>query len=147
MVSESSNSKLKIWYQGTQSHSKVKHIKYKKLESQHYLSSSLFTNYEVELLNKIRSRNLDLKANFKTKFTFNNISHLKCSLNGCSQIEEQSHILECIPIWQKFNEKYKLMQAANYSDIFSKNIKKQKRITKLYTILLDIRENLLKKEK
>ena len=90
---------------------------------------SLFTNCEVKLLNKIRSRNLDLKANFKTKFTFNNVSKLECSLNGCSQIENQSHILECIPIWKKFNEKFKVTKSFQYNDIFSTNIKKQKRIT------------------
>ena len=126
--------------------SKVKHIKYGKLECQKYLSSNLFSNCEVQLLSKMRTRNLDLKFSFKTQFTHNKYSQLKCSINGCTQIEDQTHILKCAPLWHKFNQKYKWLDTIIYDGIFSKSVKKQKKITKLYSILLDIRPMLIKNQ-
>ena len=52
---------------------KVKNIIYKKFTIQKYLMSNYFSNFEVEILNKLRSRNINVKSNFKTKFTRNNI--------------------------------------------------------------------------
>lgn len=124
--------------------SKIKDLKYRKLESQKYLSSKLFSNYEVELLSKLRSRNLDLKSNFKTKFTFNNVTDLKCSLNGCDEVEDQPHIMKCKQILDNLDETYEVSDIC-YEDIFSKS-KKQNRVTKLYVALLDVRSKLLQKQ-
>ena len=63
--------------------SKVKDIKYNQFKLQKYLTSNLFSNYEVEILNKLRSRNINLKSNFKTKFTKDNIMNLQCSFDNC----------------------------------------------------------------
>ena len=123
--------------------SKVKDIEYNKFEIQKYIVSKLFTNYEVELLQKIRSRNLDVKCNFKTRYS----TFLECSLDGCSsQLENQPHLMKCKPIMDIFQEKFTLPRDLKYEHIFSKNVKKQKTITKLFSILLDIREQLLKKQ-
>ena len=124
--------------------SKIKDLKYRKLESQKYLSSKLFSNYEVELLSKLRSRNLDLKSNFKTKFTFNNVTDLKCSLNGCDEVEDQPHIMKCKQILDNLDQTYEVSDIC-YEDIFSKS-KKQNRVTKLYVALLDVRSKLLQKQ-
>ena len=49
------------------SHSKVRSIEYKKLETQKYLTSPIFSNEDVEVLFALRSRALNCKANFKNK--------------------------------------------------------------------------------
>ena len=132
---------------------KVKDIKYSKLEIQRYIYSNLFRNYEVELLHKIRSRNLDLKCNFKTKFTkgvFGTLpNNTKCSIDGCdNELEDQPHLMECAPILNIFNQKYNLPSEINlkYEHIFSSSVKKQSAITKFFSILIDIREKLLSKQ-
>ena len=107
------------------SKSKVKHIIYKKFKLQKYFSSNSFSNYEVEILSKLRSRNINVKANFKTKFTQNNILNLQCSVPNCVETEDQQHLLKCKPIVEKLNKKYDLNKIS-YNDIFS-NFKKQKK--------------------
>ena len=114
------------------------------MKPQEYISSKLLSNYEVEVLSKMRSRNLDLKSNFKTKFTFNNIIDLECSLNGCSEVEDQQHLMNCKPILENLNANMKISDFC-YNDLFS-NKKKQNKITKLYVTLLDIRSNLLQQQ-
>ena len=54
-----------------QTHSKVKEIVYEKLEVQPYLTSPLFSNDEVNLLHRLRSRMTECKANFKQKYVHN----------------------------------------------------------------------------
>ena len=49
-------------------HSKVRDIVYNKLETQPYMQSPIFTNEEVNTLNALRSRLVNLKTNFKNKF-------------------------------------------------------------------------------
>ena len=123
--------------------SKIKNINYESLKIQEYIFSKMFTNSEVELLSKLRSRNIDLKCNFKTKFSATkNIEKLKCSLKNCNELETQEHLMHCNEILNIFNEKYD-MTGIKYKDIFSKQIKKQRNVTKLYKILIDIRSKLL----
>ena len=103
----------------------------------------MFTNNEVELLSKLRSKNIDIKCNFKTKYSpFNNIEKLKCSLKKCNELETQEHLMQCKEILNIFNQKYD-MTGIRYRDMFSKQLKKQRNLTKLYKILLDIRSKLL----
>ena len=108
--------------------SKIKSIEYKKLELQKYLKSSLFSNTEVEVLSKLRSRNLDLKSNFKNKYTFNGIANLQCSIAGCSEIEDQPHLMKCTKILNELDTNYVLYNLS-YDDIFSDDERKQKRVT------------------
>ena len=124
--------------------SKVKHIIYKKFRLQKYITSKLFTNHEVEILNKLRSRNIDVKSNFKTKFTKNNVMNLQCSIPNCSDIEDQQHLLKCKPIVEKLNKKYPI-DNISYDDIFS-TVKKQKKVTEVMEALLDIRNSILDKQ-
>ena len=74
-----------------QLHSKVKHIYYEKLEIQKYMTSPLFSNDEVDLLHALRSRSIDCKANFKRKYTNDNLLCSLCNLG----YEDQPHILHC----------------------------------------------------
>ena len=119
-------------------HSKVKGIKYDKLETQQYMKSQLFTNDEVNLLFAIRSRFIDCKMNFKNKYDKNN---LNCSV--CEEEEEtQEHLLNC----KILNEKLKIIENSQenvqYEDIFADH-KKQKVVTSKFEKLLNIRRLLL----
>ena len=126
--------------------SKVKNIKYQHFKIQPYLTSKMFNNNEVELLSKLRSKNIDVKCNFKTKFSpNNNLDKLKCSMKNCNELETQEHLIQCIPILTVLNEKYD-KSGIRYDDIYSKHIKKQRSVTKLYKILIELRTKLLLKE-
>ena len=123
--------------------SKVKDIKYENFKIQAYMSSKIFTNNEVELLSKLRSRNIDVKCNFKTKYSpNNNTEKLKCLMENCNELETQMHLMKCEPILTVLNEKYDMSGIA-YEDIFSNDLKKQRNVTKLYKIVTDIRTKLL----
>ena len=87
------------------SKSKIKNIKYKKFKLQKYMTSNIFSNYEVEVLSKFRSRNINVKSNFKKQFTFNNIENLQCSLNNCFEEETQEHLMKCKPIIDQLHKK------------------------------------------
>ena len=124
--------------------SKIKNIKYRNFKIQSYMSSKIFTNAEVELLSKLRSKNIDVKCNFKTKFSpKNNIEKLKCTMTNCNELETQEHLMQCKPILTILNRKYD-MSGISYEDMFSKQLKKQRNITKLFKILIEIRTKLLK---
>ena len=125
----------------------MKNINYEELKCQGYFTSKLFTNREVELLCRLRSRNIDVKSNFKTKFTqSNNAENLKCVLKNCAEMETQKHLTLCKPILDIFNEKYD-KSGIEYEDIFSKSLIKQRNVTKLFKILLEIRTSLIDKMK
>ena len=124
---------------------KIKTIQYKKFKLQKYLKSNFFFDYHVEILSKLRSRNIDVKSNYKTKFTKNNVENLECSIVGCFDIEDQQHLLKCKPILQRFH-KMQNFKNVSYEDIFS-NVQKQKKITDLYINLLDTRKKILEEQK
>ena len=118
-------------------HSKIKNIKYEKLETQKYMTSSLFRNNEVNLLFALRSRNINCKANFRNK----NIDIL-CQLCFKSE-DDQPHIMKCKVINQHFKSKEIFSESVEYSDLFKEDIRKQKVIVNLYENLLEIRKQLL----
>ena len=126
--------------------SKLENISYNKFKIQKYLKSKLLSDYQVQILSKLRSRNINVKANFKTKFTFNDIPKLECSIDGCDEQENQQHILKCKPLLAKLNTIQKtLVNKIKYEDIYSE-VKKQKIVTDLFIALLDIKDDLMKKQ-
>ena len=97
------------------------------------MTSPIFSNNEVNLLHALRSRMVNVKMNFKSKYR-----DLSCPL--CSSHEDgQSNVLTCKVLKGK-NISY---EAANnksvYEDIF-KETGKQKEATHLFQILLNIRK-------
>ena len=122
---------------------KVKHIVYKKFKIQNYLKSASFSNFEIEILSKLRSRNINVKDNFKSKFTHNNVTNLECSIDNCFENENQQHLLKCRPVIEKMDKMYS--SDISYNHIFS-NCKKQKKVTEIYVAILDIRNEILKKQ-
>ena len=67
--------------------SKLKDIKYEKLQTQQYLTSQVFTEEERTLLFALRSRCYEAKGNFKSMFK----SNPNCRF-GCNTNENQEHI-------------------------------------------------------
>ena len=87
----------------------------------------------------MRSRTIDLKSNFKTKY----LNEIECSLNGCSGEENQKHIFEnCKPILENLGN-FK-NQNIKYEDIY-KSTKKQRKAVDYFNKVMEIREKLLKK--
>lgn len=120
-----------------QGHSKVKSIKYQKLQTQHYIKSPLFNNNEVNLLHALRSRMVNTKANFPSKYQNN----LNCPLCDRSR-DDQPHILECQVLKDKLKTEEVTIERNVYNDLFEDTLK-QKEITVLFSRLLDIRETLV----
>ena len=63
-------------------------------------------------------------------------------------MEDHPYLMQCEPILHIVNQKYILpsVNDLKYEHIFSRSVKKQKAITKFYSILIDIREKLLLKQ-
>ena len=118
-------------------HSKIKDIQYSKLETQSYMTSPLFTNSEVSLLFALRSKYVDCKANFRSKYRN---TDLLCEY--CSECEDnQQHILRCKVLNKFLKSKDVVDENFEYNDLF-KNVKKQKVIVTIYAKLLHIRSQL-----
>ena len=96
------------------------------------MTSPIFTNIEVNLLHALRSRMVNVKMNFKSKY-----SDLSCSL--CSAHEDnQPNVLNCKVLKSKMNRDDIATHKIVYEDIF-KGTRRQKEITHLYQKLLNIR--------
>ena len=129
------NAALRHLNQLKESHSKVKHIEYKGLETQPYLTSPLFTNDDVSLLFSLRSRYVECKANFKNKH-----SDLLCPF--CMTDEDsQQHMLECQSLKPLLQSSEVAEDKIEYGDLF-RNSKKQKAITNLFKHILEARNKL-----
>ena len=115
--------------------SKKENILYRNL-SQKYLSK--FTNDEVCLLAKLRSRNISVKVNFPGMH-----SDLLCSL-GCGINENQQHILECQPILAR-SKIGSILTKVRHSDIYGP-IKRQKIAVLVYADLLKTREECMQQQ-
>ena len=119
-------------------HSKVKDIHYDKLETQQYMKSQLFTNEEVNLLFAIRSRMIDSKSNFKSKYIKDDLT---CRI--CHKAEEnQFHLLHCKVLNDVLKSNDIISEQVKYEDIYSEH-KKQKLVTSIFAKLLNIRKQML----
>jgi hypothetical protein len=110
-------------------HSKVNAIIYKKFEPQKYITSGTFNNDQIYLLFKLRTRMVDVKRNFKNLYN----NEMSCRL--CDKEEEtQMHLLKCEIIALNCPEVNELVK---YQDLFSDNVIKQHKATKLFQTILD----------
>ena len=71
-------------------HSKVRELKYQNLETQKYMITPIFTNEEVSMLHALRSKTTKCKANFKFKYSNEDLFCTVCH----TEIEEQQHLLK-----------------------------------------------------
>ena len=118
-------------------HSKVKNIIYTKLQTEPYITSPIFKNTEVNLLHALRSRMVNVKANFPSKYQ-NDLNCPLCETN----VDDQSHILDCTELTNRLNTSEISLRKNVYEDIFS-DVQKQKEVTALYERLLEIRKSLV----
>ena len=114
-------------------HSKGENLKYKELKTQKYLLSNKLTSSEAKFLFKIRSRMLDVRANFSGMYK-NNLTCQVCF----SHTDNQESILSCSAL-QNSNKLLK------YNDLFSENLDVVLPILKQFRKLWRKRETLLKK--
>ena len=116
---------------------KTKTIKYNKLKLQNYFKSSRFTNSDIEVLIKLRSKTLDVKANFSKQYHNNTV----CRMKNCLLDETQEHLYSnCATLNNSLKQK-DLFEP--YNGIFSKSVKKQSEVSKRFVNLLDAREEIL----
>ena len=124
------------------SHSKVKSIKYDKLEAQSYLKSKLFTNEEVSLLTALRSHTVrGVRCNFKNMYKDNTQCPLNCSPLSPLQ-DTQEHMLHCSKL-----DMHNVIaaNAISYNDIYG-DFAAQKSVTSVYTQLVEKRNKLLEEQ-
>ena len=122
-------------------HSKVKHIRYQKLEIQKYMVSPIFSNEEVQLLHALRSRSTDCKENFKQRYISSNLLCSLCQVEN----DDQQHILRCSALLKNFQSSNLSRENVEYENIFSEDVYKQKEIASLYLELFRIR-NILQED-
>ena len=141
-IQESALNELKEVQSG---HIKVNSIVYQEFATQKYIKSSLFSNAENQLLFALRSHCVrGIKANFSS-FHKNNMS---CALacGSTTQIDDQQHILQCIPILMKLNSSdLKTTQNIKITDIYE-SVQQQKIFISIYSKLLEIRSNILESQ-
>ena len=67
---------------------------------------------------------------------------LKCPIVNCYDLDDQKHILQCQPLLDLYNKK-ELIHESHYEDIFSAQILKQKKLTRIFIDLIQIRTTIL----
>ena len=106
---------------------------------QNYLKSQLFSNSDIEVLFKLRSKTVDVKSNFKTKHS----NSVKCPITGCNQEDSQEHMFESCEILLKRSQ-YK-NDKIKHKQIYS-NTKSQYKAVKIFKNLMEIRTKLLSED-
>ena len=103
------------------------------------MTSPIFTNDEVNLLHALRSRSINVKNNFSSKYR----NDRSCPL--CSNvIDDQQHILDCDVLKNKLKSREAANNKVVYEDIFGDYLK-QKEVTHLFAKLINIRDSLVDK--
>ena len=120
-------------------HSKSKYLNCEKLKPAEYLLDASFTTTEKQLLFKLRSKTLEVKKNFPGLY-----SNLWCTSCGLFP-ESQSHLLQCPAIVVHLRYLAGTTSKLCENHIYGK-LEQQKVIVKIYSDILDIRENLQKTE-
>ena len=117
-------------------HSKGKNIEYDQLEKQPYITDASFSSEEKQILFKLRTRMVEVKENFKSRH-----SDTICSL--CfDHVESQKYLLDCPVLINNCSDLYN-DSFVKYEDLFSSEIEKQLKATKLFDAVLETRNKLL----
>jgi len=95
------------------------------------------TTKQKKLLFSLRTRSVDVKTNYKSKYKFN----MQCRL--CEKFEDsEKHYLECEKMLANIGSNFDLTRA-KYENIFSSDLKDQISITKIYEQIFKTRTKLL----
>ena len=113
---------LKALNEEKQKHSKVASINHDEMELQDYLAPNELSTHEARFIFHLRSRMVDLKANFRGKH-----SDWLCPLCKCDE-DSQQHLLVC----PELNEEDELViNLPNYNDLFSDNLEDKSNISRI----------------
>ena len=118
------------------SHSKGKETEYDGLSIQKYLKSDKLTTSQKTLLHQLRFKMIRVRANFRHMYN----NDVKCLL--CGEEETTEHILNCLKLIDNCPSLYH-DNVVQFQDIYSEDLEKQIRVTKLYEKVLIVREELL----
>ena len=125
------NLMFSVLKQEQKEHSKIQNICYSTFKRQSYLKTHLLNNHEVSLLFSLRSKTA---KQFKANFPY--FRDQKCPM-GCSEADTQEHALICDTLHPVNSRDTKIA----YEDIFSADITRQAAVTKLFSTLLERRED------
>ena len=118
-----------------ENHSKSQKLKCEKLNLAEYLQTAELSTTQKMLLFKLRSKTIEVKANFPG--IGNNNLCISCGLFP----ETQAHLLHCSVLTSKLSYVWDNTSVLNEDDIYG-SIENQKVIVNIYTDLLAIREQL-----
>ena len=122
---------FKILREQQEGHTKIKHIQYNELCMQNYLKTHILNNQEASLLFSLRSQTT---REFRSNFPYN--SDQMCVM-GCIELDTPQHCMNFPQLHhEEAHEKYII-----YEDLFSDIISKQAAVTKLFSTLLERRED------
>ena len=106
----------------TRGHSKVAHIKYKRLEMQNFLRPNRISIQEAKFIFLVRARMLDIKANYQN-------AHANMLCIACKETEEtQEHLLQCKVLG---DENMVVEELPEYGNLFGENLQKQITVAKI----------------
>ena len=117
------------------SHSKSEYLNCSELKTAKYLEDPSFNTKQKQLLFKLRSRTLDVKANFRGQ---------NCDIicNSCGLFPEtQSHLLQCPQLVTRVSYLCGQTSKLNEMDIYG-STEKQKIMVNIYSDILEVIENL-----
>ena len=121
-----------------QNHSKMDNLKYNKFEPAAYLSSPVFNSVSRSLLLALRTRTVrGIRSDFGGLYP-----NKMCPL-GCGEKDTLQNILTCKVLKQYHVSNDVTNNVIQYTDIFSSDIGKQKKVTHLYEQLLEIRNKMM----
>ena len=116
-------------------HTKAKFLNCSELKQADYIQNPIFTTAQKQLLFKLRSRTLDVKLNFKGQN-----KNPWCTSCGLFQ-ETQSHILQCPELVKNLHYLRGKTSKLNENFVYG-SLVQQEMIVKIYSDILEVRENL-----
>ena len=119
-------------------HSKVRTIRYFKLELSQYMESPIFSSDNAKLLLALRTRTVNgIRTDFGNMFTTQ-----LCPLCG-EHLDTLPNLLTCELLRTQQRTREVSRNSVSYSDVYSSDVFRQKEITELYTELLRTRGELI----
>ena len=113
-------------------------LNYTQLKLQDYFLPNAMSIKQCNLLFSLRADMVNVRRNFKHSFT-----DMICPIcHDSTQLDTQPHILQCVKLLE--NENLMMKNTISYSDIFSQEVHKQVKVTKLFDYFLQKRRKIEK---
>ena len=124
--------------------SKGKEIRYTELKTQLYLlSGTNLTTQDQKQIYLIRTRSIDCKANFPSKFGFDK----KCIIDSCLAEDNQKHIYKTSCYNSQNTSNNLMINQLKYEDIYRDNLEKQLNVKNIFFKKYKQREKLISSQK